>query len=221
MSQQPAPPQPTDKHLLYVADPLCSWCYGFSPVIGAIAEKLAGQIPIHVVMGGLRPGETRPSRPKDMDYLRAAWANVAALSGATFNPAFFERQNFVYDTEPACRAVVTIRHVHPDQALPFLERLAVAIYGDNRDMTNAAEIADVAREAGFSRTEFLTAFESRDAREATQQDFARCQQAGIRGFPTLLAGTTGAGYRMITHGFCTLADIEDLVEQWAGATEGP
>ena len=45
----------------------------------------------------------------------------------------------------------------------------------------------------------------------------RCQLAGIRGFPTLLAGATGEGYHMITHGFCALADIDGVVAEWAGA----
>ena len=69
------------RHLLYVADPLCSWCYGFAPVIGAIADRYGAEAPVRVVMGGLRPGETRPTRDKDMAYLRAAWAQVARPLG--------------------------------------------------------------------------------------------------------------------------------------------
>ena len=46
----------SSKHLLYIADPMCSWCYGFAPVITEIAQRLAGLAPVRVVMGGLRPG---------------------------------------------------------------------------------------------------------------------------------------------------------------------
>jgi putative protein-disulfide isomerase len=205
---------PPSKHLVYIADPMCSWCHGFAPVIGAIAGRVAGQIPIHVVMGGLRPGETRPSREKDMAYLRAAWDQVAAASGRVFNPAFFAREGFVYDTEPACRAVVTIRHVYPADALRFLQALGEAFYAENRDMTNAGDIADVAQEAGFNRAEFLAAFGSPAARDETQHDFARCQETGVRGFPTLLAGSSGEGYRILTQGFCKLDEIEGALEQW-------
>ena len=209
------PPSQTARHLLYIADPMCSWCYGFAPVIAAVAGRYRTQAPVRVVMGGLRPGETRPNRDKDKAYLRAAWAHVAAASGQPFNADFFAREDFVYDTEPAARAVVTIRHVHPEEALGFLERLATAFYADNRDMTNAQEIADVAAEAGYDRAEFLAAFESDAARAETRQDFVRCQEAGIRGFPTLLAGSVG-GYRMITRGFCALQEIDGALEQWAG-----
>ena len=52
-----------DKRLVYFADPMCSWCYGFSPVIGAIAERFEGRMPLDLVMGGLRAGNTSPMRP--------------------------------------------------------------------------------------------------------------------------------------------------------------
>jgi putative protein-disulfide isomerase len=29
---------PDQKHLVYFADPMCSWCYGFSPVIAALEQ---------------------------------------------------------------------------------------------------------------------------------------------------------------------------------------
>jgi putative protein-disulfide isomerase len=209
--------QDIQKHLLYVADPMCSWCYGFSPVIAAIAGQYAHALPLRVVMGGLKPGETRRSRDKDMDYLRQAWAHVGTLSGQSFNSAFFERDGFVYDTEPASRAVVAIRHVFPNDALAFLARLSTSFYAANRDITDSDVIADIAGEAGYSRDEFLKAFQSQAARDETQRDFAMCKQAGIRGFPTLLACAPGQGYQIITQGFCALADIEGALDAWTAA----
>ena len=222
VTPSPGRDRAVSRHLLYVADPMCSWCYGFAPVIAEIAERFSDQAPVRVVMGGLRPGETRPTREKDKDYLRTAWAHVAALSGQTFNPAFFQREDFVYDTEPASRAIVTIRHVYPQEALGFLTRVSAAFYADNRDVTDAEVLGDLAEESGFNRAEFLAAFVSEAAREATQQDFAICRQADIRGFPTLLAGIDRTGdtgperaYRLVTQGFCALDDMATALEQWA------
>ena len=41
-------------HLVYFADPMCSWCWGFSPVIEAISEQFGTSLPIRLIMGGLR-----------------------------------------------------------------------------------------------------------------------------------------------------------------------
>ena len=45
-------PANADKRLVYFADPMCSWCYGFSPVITAIAERFEDRMPLQLVMGG-------------------------------------------------------------------------------------------------------------------------------------------------------------------------
>ena len=29
---------------VYFADPMCSWCYGFAPVIAALAERFEGRL---------------------------------------------------------------------------------------------------------------------------------------------------------------------------------
>jgi len=47
---------PSRAHLLYVADPMCSWCWGFAPVIADICAAFGDRLPVRPVMGGLRPG---------------------------------------------------------------------------------------------------------------------------------------------------------------------
>ena len=58
---------PDGRHFLYIADPMCSWCYGFAPVIEALAARFAGRLPVRVMMGGLRAGNTRAMRAEDKD----------------------------------------------------------------------------------------------------------------------------------------------------------
>ena len=44
---QPAP-LPTDAEFVYVGDPMCSWCWGFAPVLDQLAGHYA--IPIRIVL---------------------------------------------------------------------------------------------------------------------------------------------------------------------------
>ena len=41
------------KTLYYVADPMCSWCFGFAPELAAIRAGLPAHIRLEYVMGGL------------------------------------------------------------------------------------------------------------------------------------------------------------------------
>ena len=139
-------------HLLYIFDPMCSWCYGFAPVIGSIARHFGDRLPVKLMVGGLRAGNTRPMTDKDRDYIRGAWTRVGAASGQPFDFTFFDRDSFVYDTEPACRAIVTVRSMAPGQgAWPSSRRVSSAFYGHNRDTTSADVLADVAAEQGIDR----------------------------------------------------------------------
>jgi putative protein-disulfide isomerase len=203
-----------DKRLVYFADPMCSWCYGFSPVIGAIAERFEDRMPLDLVMGGLRAGNTSPMRPQDKDYIRNAWTRVNGATGQRFDFGFLDRDGFVYDTEPACRAVVTVRRMLPKLALGFMGRIQQAFYAENRDMTSADAIADVAEEAGLEREAFTGIFLAADTRNETFRDFLTAQQLGIHGFPTLIAGSEAEGYALVTNGYRPLEDILEPMERW-------
>ena len=200
--------------MVYFADPMCSWCYGFSPLITAIAERFEDRMPLGLVMGGLRAGNTAAMRQQDKDYVREAWTQVSGATGQPFDFSFFEREGFVYDTEPACRAVVAVRRLMPRLVLGFMGRIQQAFYAENRDMTSTDEIATVAEDAGFERGQFEDAFLAPDTRNETFRDFLTAQQLDIRGFPTLIAGSEQKGYALVTNGYRPLDDILSPLERW-------
>ena len=207
----------SETRLVYFADPMCSWCYGFSPVISALTELFEDRLPLHVIMGGLRAGNTEPMRPDDKDYIRNAWTRVAATTGQPFDFSFLDREKFIYDTEPACRAVVAARRLLPRMALPFKARISQAFYAENRDMTSAEEIVAVAEEAGFDHAQFSEAFAAPETQNETFRDFLIAQELGIRGFPTLIAGSEAKGYALLTNGYRPLEDLVGPLERWLAA----
>ena len=88
-------------HLIYIADPMCSWCWGFAPTIESISQRFGESLPIRLMMGGLRPGTTKPLDQAGRRTIREHWEHVREASGQPFDFRFFEREDFVYDTEPA------------------------------------------------------------------------------------------------------------------------
>lgn len=203
-------------HFLYFADPMCSWCYGFAPVVERIASHFEDRLPLRLVMGGLRAGNREPMRAKDRDYIRGAWKAVHEASGQPFDQAFFERETFTYDTEPACRAVVTMRRLAPAAALAFKSQVSAAFYGHNRDVTSDEVLADVAAEAGMDRSAFLADLQSEAARNETFGDFLMAKQSGVEGFPLLAAGTPETGYALVTQGFRPIDGLIEAIEDWLG-----
>jgi putative protein-disulfide isomerase len=212
MTRNPVQPE---RYFVYFADPMCSWCYGFAPIMAELMKRFRGRLGFRLVMGGLRPGETRPLRPKDRDYLRETWARVSDASGQPFDPTFLERDTFVYDTEPACRAVVTARLQSSDlNAFALLEAISSAFYAGNRDVTETAVLVDIAAKAGFDLTDFEAAMNSADIQTATAKDFEFSNDAGVEGFPCLLVGSQPAGYALVTHGYRPLDGLPEAIEGW-------
>jgi putative protein-disulfide isomerase len=197
--------------LVYVADPLCSWCYGFGPQLADLLARHP-EIRLEIVMGGLRAGNRQPMSPALRDMLRGHWAHVAQLTGLEFSDAIFEREGFVYDTEPPCRAVVAARSLDPRGALALMKAIQSAFYREGRDVTAAATLASIAAECGYDAKSFSTVLESPAIREATRADFARARGWGVTGFPTLALARGDALY-LLTAGFSTGDVVEERLAE--------
>ncbi len=205
---------PPRKHLIYFGDPMCSWCYGFEPVLSALADHFGERLPIGLVMGGLRPGTERALTLMEKDEIRKHWDHVHEASGQIFDYSFFDRGRFVYDTEPACRAVVVYRRSYPNNAQAYFAALQHAFYADGRDTTKADVLAELADREGLDGASFLAQFESDEARQETMRDFLMSQESGVQGFPTLIAGSITDGYQVVTQGYRPLDGLIETLETW-------
>ena len=202
-------------HLVYFADPMCSWCWGFSPVIEEIEATFGDDLPIRLIAGGLRPGTGEPMNEAQKAEIRHHWEHVNEASGQPFDYRFFERDGFVYDTEPACRAVVVLRRQGMAAALAGLRRIHMAFYAENRDVTREDVLTALAAELGHPSETFSEAFNSEPVKEETQQDFALTQSTGVGGFPTLIAGSGRDNqYALVTQGFQKADQILPALERW-------
>jgi len=220
MSQQDTPIAASThkRNFVYFADPMCSWCYGFAPVIQQLATQFDDRLGFRIVMGGLRPGNTLAMRLKDRDYLLDTWQRVGEASGQPFDLSFLERENFTYDTEPACRAVVTARANGDRAALALMEAISSAFYARNRDVTRADVLVEIAVEMGYDRDRFGAIFNSDEARDATLQDFVFAKRSGVEGFPCLVVGNEVDGYTLVTNGFRPIDGLPEAITQWLDAT---
>jgi putative protein-disulfide isomerase len=204
--------------LVYVGDPMCSWCYGFGPQLSALLSAHPGA-GIEIVTGGLRAYNSSPMSEEFREMLRGHWKSVEQMSGLPFSENALLADGFVYDTEPACRAVVTARAHSAERALPYFQAVQAAFYRDGRDVTRGEVLADIAAESGMERETFLAAWRSDVAQDAARNDFSATQRLGVSGFPTL-AVYKGDALFLVASGFCTAAVLEErLAAIEARATE--
>ena len=198
---------------------MCSWCFGFTAPLDQLLvdPQQAAPLQMAMIMGGLRPFTTEPMAPGKADELAGYWQQVSQASGQPFSVApntAMHLPGFIYDTEPASRATVTVRNLWPKQVWRYFKAVQHAFYVDARDVTQPGVLADVAEHLGLARAEFAHAFASQEMRDATLRDFEQSQAWGVRGFPTLLA-QHGDHLHLVGDGFMP---IDTLRERLANAT---
>lgn len=203
------------QRLIYIMDPMCSWCWGFAPVIDAV-RRAYPELVLHLVAGGLRPGVTDPMQDAARDVLAEHWQAVAAASGQPLLTPAELPAGFIYNTEPVCRALVVARALDADRVWPLVRTIQAAFYSQALDVTQCSLLADLAEQVGYERDSFSKAFIGAPAHQAVAADFVWAADLGISGFPTLLAERNGM-LALLSHGYQTAQDILPLLHRWVAA----
>ncbi|MDB2385289.1 DsbA family protein [Polaribacter sp.] len=200
-----------DEELFYFGDPMCSWCWGISPQINAL-ERYATQehIKFNLIMGGLRPGGGQEWDTSFKNYLKHHWQEVQKKSGQPFSLSLFEKENFNYDTEPACRAVVTVRSIAPEKTVAFYELVQYYFYAKSKDPKELEFYKVICEKLNINFKDFSEKFTSDAMKTATQADFTKSRELGVRGFPTIIYRQKDKLYT-IARGYADFEALKNLI----------
>lgn len=204
--------------LYYFADPMCSWCYGFAPVMDRIIAEYSERYDIRLVMGGLRPGKlAQTMTPAMARVIKHHWHNVAKMTGQPFDEAFFERDKFLYDTEPAAKAVIVMEQLAPARAYEYYHKIQSAFYSANEDITSPDVLAALAEIFGVAAHNFLEGFASESAHKETWGQFTFSGSLGVRGFPSLVL-EEGGQFMLLTRGYQSFEAVEEIFSRMISAS---
>jgi putative protein-disulfide isomerase len=199
--------------LWYYADPMCSWCWGFAPVMTAIKEVYEPRLKIALMLGGLRPGTTEPLAPALRAEILEHWHAVHRRTGQPFAFEGALPGGFVYDTEPPSRAVIAVGELRPEATFAYFKAVQAAFYAQRQDVTRAETLAALAGPFGIEAATFLARFDSDEVRQRTHGHFQQTRQTGIRGFPTVVL-QNDAGYTLLTSGYRPFAELQPEIDAW-------
>ncbi len=199
--------------LWYFADPMCSWCWGFSPVIGSIKDCYASRLKIVLMLGGLRPGTTEPMTVKSREEILHHWREVHRMTGQPFAFDGAMPEGFIYDTESPSRAVIAVGDIHPEAIFPYFKSVQEAFYARGLNVTQADTLANLAQDHHVEKAVFLERFDSEGIRLKTQTHFQVTRQSGVRGFPTVLL-QAGTRAMLLTHGYRSFEDLQPAIDRW-------
>jgi len=203
----------TTATLIYVGDPMCSWCYGVAPELNKVVDQLGDRVDFQLLMGGLRPYNTQTVKELG-SFLKEHWEHVEQKSGQAFGYGILEDSTILYDTEPPSRAVLVVRKMKPEKEYAFFKAVQKAFYVDNQDMNKLATYLPLVEAMGLDSAVFSAAFNSEEMRAAVRHDFETAAEMGVRGFPTIIL-KKGEQYHLIANGYAKgevmLSTIEEVL----------
>lgn len=198
--------------LIYVGDPMCSWCWGIAPVIERLNKR--DDIELRVVVGGLRPGpQAQPLDDRLRQTLAHHWEQVAARSGQPFDTIALEREDWVYDTELPAVAVTTMRRLVPEETVRFFGHLQQSFYRDGVDITDRNQYPQLLTGFPVDSDAFVAEMLSDGARTRAWEDFAEARELGVLGFPTVLLRIDGT-MQVLSRGYATQEALDNQLTYW-------
>lgn len=200
--------------LIYVYDPLCGWCYGFSPVIMEAYNQYHQKIDFEIVSGGMRVGDNVGPIGEVAPYIAEAYKRVENVTGVKFGEKFLKNimaeGTAVFTSMPASVTMTVFREKHPEKAFEFAKLMQKAIYYDGIEPAKEAPFVQLANEMGYPKKAFKKAMQDERYIEKTYLDFQRAATLGARGFPSVFIEQDGEYHRIVS-GYIHYEELEKRI----------
>ncbi len=202
--------------LIYLTDPMCSWCWGFAATLDRLSEALLPSVELRYVLGGLAPDSDDPMPDATRRMVQNAWGAVAATTGAEFNHDFWTECEPRRSTYPSCRAVLAAESLQPGLGPRMVRGIQHAYYLEARNPSNLDTLVGVATSLGLDPAQFLESIQSPAVEAELQKHIAERAHLGgtadAAGFPSLIL-RDGQRDVALTRGYAPWEELEPSLRE--------
>lgn len=195
------------RKLYYIADPMCSWCWGFHSELSILRAELPSEVQLEFVMGGLAVDSEAPMPDEVRGYVQQAWREVHEHTGAEFNWDFWEKCQPRRSTYPSCRAVIAASLVGADEERGMFEALQRAYYLEARNPSLEETLTELAGEIGLDVSRFTANLNSTQVETIFSEHRERRRMLGANSFPSLVLQEANGAARLVMRGSGTASEI--------------
>ncbi len=183
---------------------MCSWCWGFHPIIKTLRKEHSHQYKFSLVVGGLRTIGQMTWNTQSKDYLKQNWNAVAKKTGQPFSYTLLNKASFDYNTYPSCKATVTVKELWGDEAaFNYLADIQKAFYVEGKDITSVDVLKTYIK---HDKKAFLNFFTSKRAEILMQHDFSKTRSMGANSFPSIVK-IDRDGHMICINGYRSIEEI--------------
>jgi putative protein-disulfide isomerase len=196
------------RQLIYIHDPMCSWCWGFRPVFTQLLELLPENTAVRYVMGGLAPDNDQPMSAATRVYIQKMWHAVEKRTNANFNHDFWTLCQPRRSTYPACRSVIAAGLQRTEAIPEMIYTVQKAYYLQARNPSDLDVLVSLAGEIGLDTQRFKNDIVSHQVEMLLQRDFDTRRQLGVMSFPSVMLASAGSTY-CLSNGYSPIQTMTD------------
>ncbi|MEQ8472790.1 MAG: DsbA family protein [Marinoscillum sp.] len=198
--------------VLYLFDPLCGWCFGFSPTIVDFRNQHP-ELDFRAVPGGMITGARVAPYHTMNDYIQNAKERLESHTGTKFGKDYLNKitpSDILMDSVPPSKALVTLESFGVDtiDAAHILQQAHFVKGKDYNDLNTYVELATTFH---IEKGAFVSKYDSVEMDLAVKEAFNWVQRAGVNGFPTVILKRKDQ-YFLIARGFMPLDGLSQNLE---------
>ena len=177
----------TKATLIYVHDPMCSWCWGFTRARQNLFSRLPPGIEIVRLLGGLAADTDEPMPASTRRYVQETWKAIEQkIPGTRFNFEFWDKCRPRRSTYPACRAVIAARQQGDQYDEAMTARIQQAYYLEARNPSETETLVELAAELGLDERRFAKELHSALTNDTLIKEIQMAAGMQVDSMPTLV-----------------------------------
>jgi putative protein-disulfide isomerase len=200
--------------IYYFFDPLCGWCYGFSPTVKKLELNFGDRFSFSALTGGMIRNDQAQPLSHMSAFIKGAYKTVERHCGVEFGQAFLNRLDegdIWFGSEPPSLAFVIMKYLIPDKDIELSGKILSLISYEGKAPGEIESYRELVESYSQDFDHFVDLYYSDTMKERMQDEFDVSANLGISGFPALILERDRKQYSL-SSGASSYEEIVKLLE---------
>ena len=201
--------------IIYVFDPMCGWCYGFSNTIKEAEQKYAADFDFKIISGGMVLGEREGPIGEFANYILSAYPRVEEYSGMKFGQPYVDQlktQTLYTSSMLPSIALCIVQQMDSSKAIQFASAMQREHFQNGKNLSDSSSYEKILMELGLDQEYFYDQLKKGTFKEMAQKGFEESHYLGVNGYPAVLAVVNGK-YYSVAKGFMEKESFFQILER--------
>ena len=170
--------------IIFVTDPMCSWCWGMADDIQSIRADYAELVEFDLLLGGINPQSTQYVGKYGRQFLLKLWEDIFQTTGKSFG--FKLPDMYIHNSFLPCLAIESVKEFSVDLAFDFLYQLQKQFFEYGQNVNDLDMLRKQAENFGLPSDLFDLAMSKKHLKEQVRFQFQHSKSFGTSVLPSVL-----------------------------------